>query len=228
VRVGDFIATNGCEFVYHISEKGSWSSIQRLGLLSTSALLDACGKSGPERSAIETKLRPSKVLIAHPVTGTIIIRDQDPLRDRPDKGLILSQKLEVGTTPEHWFAFLNSKVFFWVSHYNFRTMLAANLYQHKPHWVIKVNTKSLLEKYATSASVSDQNSGSLHSGRIRGPSTFVPFASSPVHAGVKELAIDRAVPDIQGHTVTVTECIGFWKNGEPVCETVRQVWPELG
>jgi hypothetical protein len=223
--VDQFVAANGCEYVYHMAEKGSWDSIQRIGLLSTSRLLDACGTPVIERSRIEASHRPTKVVVKHPKCGDIVIRDQDPMTDRPESGIFLKQLLEGGTSPAEWFMFLNGKVFFWVSYSDFLNMLCARLYRNRAHWILKVDTKSLLRQHINQASICDQNSGSLYSRRTRGRSTFVPLLSSPVRSGIKELAIEDGVADIAQHTVSVTECVGTWKNGEKVCEVVSQIWP---
>ena len=81
MNIDEFITANRCKYLYHISEKGSWPNIQKLGLLSTSALLDLCGATGAERFNIESQLRTRKVLIKHPTYGDIYIRDQYPMQD---------------------------------------------------------------------------------------------------------------------------------------------------
>ncbi len=221
----EFIAANKCERLYHISEKGSWPIIQRLGLLSTSALLNCCGVTGTERFNIESKLRTSRVSIKHPIHGTIHVRDQDPMKDRPSDGIVLTNLLEAGTNAQQWFEFLNRKVFFWASETEFRKMLCARLYRNKPHWVITVNARSLLAEYAGLATISEQNSGSLYSKKMRGPSTFVPLKDSPTKYGIKELAIENGVPDIERHTLSVVECVGIWENGDKVCKQTKRIWP---
>lgn len=225
MNADQFIAANDCPIVYHISEGGSWDSVRKLGLLSTSALLDACGISGEEREAIESAHRPSRVVIEHPEYGNIVIRDQDPMSDRPESGIYLHKLLEAGLTPAEWFKFLNGKVFFWVSYPDFLNMLCARLYRNRSHWVLKVDTRSLLGEHATHASISDQNSGSLYSRRTRGRSTFVRLADATVRGGIKELAIAGGVTDIARHTVAVNECVGSRSNGEKTCTILRQIWP---
>lgn len=53
--------------LYHMAEDGSWESIKRLGLLSTTALLDKFGVE--ERFAIESARRPEIVRVEHPEYG---------------------------------------------------------------------------------------------------------------------------------------------------------------
>ena len=60
---------------YHMTEQGSWNSIQRHGLRSTTALLDLLEIYGAERASIESARRPESVKIRHPVHGVAWIRD---------------------------------------------------------------------------------------------------------------------------------------------------------
>lgn len=223
--VEQFVSANQCDFVYHIAEPGSWDNMRRLGLLSTSALLDACAVAAEERESIESRHRPTRTVVRHPLCGEIVIRDQDPLTDRPQQGLSLKEKLEDGMDPEEWFRLLNGKVFFWVSYSDFLNMLCARLYRDRAHWILKVDTRSLLSAHMSRASVSDQNSGSLYSRRMRGRSTFIPLSDTPVQGGIKELAIDQGVADIERHTVSVEECTCRWTNGSRECRVLRKIWP---
>jgi hypothetical protein len=224
--VEGFIKANDCTHIYHMAEKGSWPSIQKFGLLSTSALLDLCSIAGKDRFAIESQLRSDKVQIRHPAYGEICIRDQDPMRDRPVDGIFLARLLEAGTTMQGWLEFLNRKTFFWVSEREFKKMLCARLYRNRPHWVLVIDARAFLEQYADKASVSDQNSGSLYSKKTRGPSTFVPLLRCQTKSNIVELAVDYAVPNIERFTTSVVECVGTWRNGDRVCTRVRQVWPQ--
>jgi hypothetical protein len=61
--------------LYHIAEAGTWPSIQRHGLLSTTALLDKFEITGTQREAIESKHRPRSVQISHKKYGVAVIRD---------------------------------------------------------------------------------------------------------------------------------------------------------
>ena len=65
--------------LFHMAELNSWPSIQRYGLLSTSALLDRFEIQGAERAAIETEWRPNSVRIEHEVYSAAVIRDQRPM-----------------------------------------------------------------------------------------------------------------------------------------------------
>lgn len=222
MTIDEFIRANQCNVLYHMSEKNQWPNIKELGLWSTSALLDICGVTGTKRSKIESQLRRTKVPIEHPNYGVLVIRDQFPMLDWPKQGIYLDELLYVPR--EDWLKFLNSKVFFWVSRYELIKMLCAYKYSGKSQWIITVNTRTLLQQYVDKAYVSDQNSGSLYSGRKRGPSTFVPLAKSPIKSNIIELAIDYGIPNISDFVISVHEWIGKKVNDERVYREVKQIW----
>src|SRR5882762_11831030 len=68
--------------LYHMAQLGSWTSIQKHGLLSTTALLDLFESRGDERFRIESCHRPESIPIVHPIHGRAVIRDQKPMSDR--------------------------------------------------------------------------------------------------------------------------------------------------
>jgi len=228
VTIDEFITMNQCQVLYHMSEKGSWASIQKNGLLSTTALLDLFEKTGPERVRIESQLRRRSVPIYNPDNpglGRAVIRDQDPMIDRPLDGIYLKGLLEDDTNSQEWFGLLNRKTFFWVKERHLRNMLCARNYRNRPHWVIKVDTRALLQRYADRVTLSNQNTGSLYSRRLRGRSTFVPFRGYPPRYDIVELAVEYDVPDIADLTISVTECVGVWENNETVCREGKKIWP---
>ena len=94
--------------VYHMAEDHSWPSIERHGLLSTSALLDLYEISGAARRAIESARRASSVTITHQRHGTAVVRDQKPMHESA-----LARCLDDEMTPAQWYRLLNAKVFFW-------------------------------------------------------------------------------------------------------------------
>ena len=70
--------------LYHLAEQGSWDSIQRYGLRSTTALLDLFEVDAAERKPIESARRPESVPIKHPLHGVACIRDNPSnKRNRP-------------------------------------------------------------------------------------------------------------------------------------------------
>jgi len=225
MEITEFITANRCPLIYHMSEQGSWPNIQELGLLSTSALLDCCGYTGNERSEIESQLRGRKIPIRHPTLGVIYIRDQVPMRDWPERDIYLDRLLDSDVTRQEWLAFLNRRVFFWVTKNELIKMICAWQYRGEPQWVITINTEDLLEQYSDKAYISYQNTGSLYSRRKRGPRSFIPFKECPVSSGIIELAIEYGVPNLSDFTISVDECLGEKVDEERVYREVKRIWP---
>lgn len=225
MNVEEFISANRCDQLYHMSEKGSWENIQKMGLLSTSALLNACESKGNERFKIESQLRRSRMYVKHPSLGVIYIRDQIPMRDWPEQDIFLDELLDDGVSRQQWLEFLNGKVFFWTSKYELTKMLCAWQYRGRPQWILKIDTRNLLEKHEGNAFVSNQNTGSLYSRKKRGPRTFVSLLDSPIRSDIIELAINDGVPDLPDFVISVDECVGRKTNDERIFQEVDHIWP---
>ncbi len=67
--------------LYHMAEDESWASIRRIGLLSTSALLDRFGVEGERPYDIESRRRPEIVEMDHSLLGTALVRDNEPMQE---------------------------------------------------------------------------------------------------------------------------------------------------
>ena len=149
--------------VYHMANAGTWESIRQLGLLSTTALLDLLGIDGEERYRIESCHRGQSIKIPSPRYGTVVIRDQAPMRESA------LEKCLDGISPREWYELLNSKAFFWASEARVQTLLRAKLYRNEEHTVITVDTASLLAQHARRVTLSPINSGNtLYNPRPRG------------------------------------------------------------
>ena len=185
--------------LYHMAESGSWASIQRHGLLSTSALLDLFEKSGPMREALESEWRRMSVTISHPSHGDAVIRDQRPM---PPKGL---RSALIDMSPKQWYELLNRKVFFWVDEDKLQGMLFA--YRNERHDVLTVDTRALLGTYADGVTVSRINSGyALRRPAKRSMATFQSLPERWQASGFRELVeltVDYAVPDLRRFVISV-------------------------
>jgi hypothetical protein len=206
--------------LFHMADKRNWDNICQHGLLSTTALLDLFEYKGQARFEIESQLRLKTFRITHAKHGTAYIRDQDPMRDRPEDGICLDKCL-VGITPQQWFEFLNKKVFFWADLTGLNFMLGAKLYRGGSHYVITVDTQKLTDRYAKKISVSSLNSGSLYGRKPRTLDTFKPISQYPQMPWVTELVVDYSIPDILDLTVSVDECM----SREKACRTLKHIWP---
>lgn len=186
--------------LYHMAEAGTWESIAKNGLCSTTALLDLFEISGPARTDIESKHRAQSKTVTHEVYGTGVIRDQKPLRESSlDECLI-------DLTPPEWYRALNSQVFFWVTKERLLTLLSARAYRDRVHCILTVDTEALLDRHLERVKLSPINSGStLYKPQPRGTKTFLPLAEYPFEArkakrglmnAVAELCVGYSVPDI--------------------------------
>lgn len=186
--------------LWHMAEAGSWPSIKRNGLRSTTALLDLFEYSGSERTAIEARRRPASVAITHPQVGTAVIRDNKPMYES-----VLERTL-VGYTPEEWYRLLNGKVFFWVRKERLDKLRNAALYRERKHLILTVDTEKLLRRHGERVTLSTMNSGATYPGAQykRGTGTFEPLPrfrwaerlETHPKEPVVEFAVDYCVPDI--------------------------------
>ena len=196
--------------LYHMAERGSWPSIRRHGLLSTSSLLDLYEVKGDERVRLEGAHRPESAEIVHPKYGKAVIRDQKPMDDRG-----LRRALTGGLTPEDWYRILNAKVFFWLTEGRLDRLLAAKAYRDLRHDVLVVDTRELLSKHAQNVVLSPMNSGATKPMPFpRGRDTFLSMDAYPFDEWDKkrsrqdpvvELAVRAAVPDIERFVIRVYE-----------------------
>jgi len=151
-----------------MAEAGSWPSIQRHGLRSTTALLDLFDVHGPERDLVEARRRPESVPIHHRLYGTAWIRDNKPINET-----VLRRTL-VGMTEPEWYRTLNGRVFFWLSEHRLDRLRSAPPYRARAHDILVLSTEELLRAYADLVELSPINSGAVHPSADypRGAGTF--------------------------------------------------------
>ena len=193
--------------LYHMAEAGTWESIRKYGLLSTTALLDLFEVNGQRRKQIESAHRPECVTITHPVYGKAVIRDQKPMREST-----LLKCLQ-GLSPSQWYQLLNRRTFFWLDSDRLTTLLNARAYRSRAHCVLTVETKLLLQRHATRITLCPINSGStIYNPPARGASSFYTIADYPFEerrktrgrkGAVAELVVDYSVPDIGEMVISV-------------------------
>jgi hypothetical protein len=207
-----------------MAEDGSWDSIRRHGLLSTSALLDLFDIHGVERESIERRRRPEAVVITAEGIGSAVIRDNKPSTDAA-----LLRCLDPDITPEEWFGLLNDRAFFWLSRKRLKTLLNAAGNRGRAHTVLTVDTTRVLEAHRDRIELSPINTGStMRRPPGRGWRTFLPIADYPFDdrkrsqtaaAAVVELVVRGGVPDIVDHLVAVHSADGGG---------FREVWRRSG
>lgn len=192
---------NDCPVLYHMAERGSWPSIQRHGLLSTSALLDLYGVKGEARSAIEATRRSTSVRITHKKHGEAVVRDQLPMDDR---GLV--RCLEDGLTPPDWYRMLNERVFFWLTKARLLRLLSAGTYSSQSHDVLEIDAAGIVGAYRDRITLCAINSGCTKPfPHPRGVDTFRSIDDYPYEdwrkkrrrgERVVELSVLSGVPDV--------------------------------
>jgi hypothetical protein len=166
--------------LFHMAERGAWPSIERHGLLSTSALLDRYGVTGSARDALEVSRRPEPTILTRRGLPDATIRDQKPMSDRA-----LEHCLTGGLTPPDWYRLLNGKVFFWLSEARLAKLLAAKPYRARDHDVLELATAPLVAAYHDAITLSPINSGStIRKAALRGPNTFQTIAGYQMRRAV--------------------------------------------
>ena len=194
--------------LFHVTQRGSWPSIRRRGLLPTSRLLDLFEITGEDRARLERVRRPSSVRISHAVHGTAVITDQLPMTEAA-----LARCLDDGLVPADWLALLNRRVFFWADEAGLARLVNARANRGRPLEVLVVDTLPLARAHAERVELSPINSGAtLRRPARRGPSTFTPLLELPYDAWrrqrggrdrVREVTVLAGVPDIDRHVVEV-------------------------
>jgi hypothetical protein len=195
--------------LYHMAEIGTWPSIEKHGLLSTSASLDRLGIKGSARVRFERAHRGEKVALRSD-GFEVVLRDQKPMP--PAR---IAKALTDGTTPEQWYRFLNGKVFLWAEEHRLLGLLSARPYRHLVHDVLTLDTNRLVDAYLNRISVCRMNSGNTfpywHS---RGRNDFMSIAAYPVTATgapfkpVVEVVVEYAIPDVAKFVTRVRKMKG--------------------
>jgi hypothetical protein len=203
----DYIASRWPR-LFHMTEAGSWPSVQRHGLLSTSALLDLFEVAERERGALESARRPETVKITHPAHGTAWIRDNKPINET-----VLRRTL-VGMSEVQWYRTLNARVFFWLSQKRLDGLLRSPSYRDRTHDILTLDTKALLQAHGDHTELAHLNSGAVHPGANypRGAGTFCTIGEYPWRERVRvaraqpivELTVPWAVPDAADFVIDVT------------------------
>lgn len=194
--------------LYHVTEPGAWECIKKNGLLSTSCLLDLFDVKGVKRETIETKRRPTAVVLNHLRHGQVILNDNVPLSEQA-----LAKCLDDGLTPSEWIRILNARVFFWSSKENLSRLLNARLNRKRQREVMVVDTLSLAKVHGDRMELCPINSGAtLRKPARRGLSTFTPLLSYNFNDWsrlrgrrdeIREVTVQDQVVDIVQHTVDV-------------------------
>jgi hypothetical protein len=209
--------------LYHMAAKGSWPSIERLGLLSTSELTKQWAVAPPAlRERLLGQRRSTSVTVNSPTLGAATIRDQLPLDERSLSLALVNMKAH------DWYEMLNDRVFFFLQPERLRTLLNARSYRSEEQVVITVDTKSFLRAHEPEIELCRINSGFAqpHNHVSRGLDTFKsidayphPTRSAPRTSApwdVAELCVQGAVLDLAQHVLSVERV-----QGDQILERIR-------
>ena len=187
--------------LYHLTHVDNWNLIQRIGLLSTSALLDLFGVDGKLRRNLESSNRRELVPLRSDAHGVAILRDQKPMDDRG-----LERALTDGISPEEWYRIVNRHVFFWVDRGRVERLLGARAYRNDRHALLVARTRDVLDRHSAQTVLSPLNTGATKPmPHPRGKDCFVPLSSYPFaywqqkrngRDAVVELAVRGAVAGV--------------------------------
>lgn len=187
--------------VYHMADEAAWPSIQKYGLLSTSAIVDLYRPEPSLRAAILSDARRRCITLGSEELGVMTIRDQLPLK-------FLDACLDEGVARQDFLDALNGRVFFWLTMKRLRRLLNARANRNRRHLVLHIDTAKLLKSYSALAELAPYNTGSAHVPNVpkRGPGVFLALDEYPFEEWrrkrgksgepVIELTIPHAVPDI--------------------------------
>lgn len=199
--------------LYHMAHEGAWPSIERHGLLSTTALLDLFEVSGGRREQLESGRRSRSEEITHPVHGSALLRDQIPLNEKK-----LEKALEDDLTVRDWCRILNRRVFFWASEKRLAVLQSAKQYKENRQTIVVVDTEQLVKRHEARIFLSHMNSGATQPMAFpRGYRTFLrtedyPLAERKVRRGkssaVVEVTVDYSIPDLCEFVMDVYEVGG--------------------
>lgn len=176
--------------LYHMAEAGSWASIQRHGLLSTTALLDLFEISGPNREPIESARRPESVEITHPEHGTAWIRDNKPIN------VTVLRRTLVGMSEPEWYRTLNGRVFFWLNQDRLDRLRGAPPYRDREHDILTLDTRALLDAHAARVELAHLNTGAVY-GAATYPRGAGTFRRIPAYPWTERVRVARGEPIVE-------------------------------
>ena len=202
--------------LYHMAHAGAWPSIERFGLLSTTALLDLFEITGERREQLESSRRAKSEEIRHPKHGRALLRDQIPLNEKK-----LAKALQDGLTPREWYRILNRRAYFWGPQSRLTVLRKAREYSGQRQTIIVIDTGQLVARHGERISLCHMNSGATQPMAFpRGLNTFSPIDSYPltnrlrrygVKGAVAEVTVDYSVPDLREYVMEAYEIGGSEK-----------------
>lgn len=178
--------------LFHMAQAGSWDSIKKIGLKTTTQIVDECGVDPHTAHRILSERRPRSLTLQHPVVGDVVVRDQGPLK------LHNLEPSLTDVTVEEWLRILNSRVFFWLDERRLNRLLQARLYRSAAHDVLVVDTERLVAKHQANVRLSPMNTGAtiFPGAPARGSQTFTTIDDFPFRQRKRGRALEDAVVEL--------------------------------
>ncbi|MFT0182776.1 DUF7002 family protein [Pseudomonas benzopyrenica] len=152
MRVDRFISRH--PKLFHVTSPGAWQSIEKHGLLSTSAALDLCKVIGRDRKALEEQHRPIDIAIGSAEEPLVLKNQASMPPHRPQ------ETLPKETSTAEWYKFTNGRVFMWADERRVFRLLNARAYRKHSHEVLIIDTESIVHDYLNNIKLCRMNSGS--------------------------------------------------------------------
>lgn len=210
--------------LHHMAERNSWPRIQQIGLRTTAQLVDACNPDAAVRAAVLNQRRSQSYELAHPVVGTVTVRDQKPL--------LLHNLALTDVTIEGFLELLNNRVFMWTSAERLGRLLGAKPYRNSIHDLLILDTATIVDTYADNIRLTSMNTGAtiFPNAPSRGSESFMtikdfPFAQRRrgrrLEDAVVELCVLDGIDKVEDHVIRVER-----RMGASVIETIYERTPQ--
>ncbi|MEV6374769.1 DUF7002 family protein [Micromonospora musae] len=186
--------------VFHTMSATAWPSVQRHGLLSTQQLLGMYDLDAVERDRLLSAPRKRSTVLRAPGLPPAVIRDQKPMK-------FVAEKIDPDSSLAEYLAAINSRVFFWASAKRLDRLRQAKEYRTEDQVVLRVDTRSLVERHGPRIELCRFNSGAVTQKNhpMRGHRSWLPIADYPYaeyrrrygrDGALVEVTVLDAVPDI--------------------------------
>jgi hypothetical protein len=193
--------------VFHVAARRNWLGIKKRGLLSTAALLDLFGVTGPLRNAILKGHRRQSHTLKDPQHGVAEIRDQEPLNPKKLAACLIDMSVE------QWFELLNQMVFFFPTKQQAEKFLGLPKYVTDDQILISTPTRALISRHRDKIRLSAINSGAtVHVPAERGSGTFQDIDAFDRSRNIAEVTVIDGVPEV----ASIAERIEVFRNGQPL------------
>lgn len=183
--------------LWHMADDSAWPSLCDHGLRSTEWLVRRSTLTDSQQDDFLSSRRETSQTLVVDDLGEVVIRDHGPLN------LIkLERALTNGMTVAEWIRLLNGHVFLFPQRDSLDRL--SEKYGSDPVIVVEIATRSLMQEYGSLVRVAGMNTGSTaYAARPRGRETFQSVRAFDQKRQVKEVVVERGIPDLATHLINV-------------------------